>query len=83
MRLIYPFMKNELRLKWPREEIDDVTTAAIDALLDLKLLTKDGHIADTATWRVGTRISAVDARTSHGTDAAAFLPRHRIARKKR
>jgi glycerol-3-phosphate O-acyltransferase len=44
MRLIYPFMKEELYLKWDYEEIDDVTTAGIEALLDLEILTrgKDG-----------------------------------------
>ena len=44
MRLIYPFMKEELCLKWDFEEIDDVTTAGIKALLDLEILTrsKDG-----------------------------------------
>ncbi len=44
MRLIYPFMKEELCLKWDYEEIDDVTTAGIKALLDLEILTrsKDG-----------------------------------------
>ena len=42
--LIYPFMKEELRLKWDYEDIDDVTTAGIKALLDLDILTrsKDG-----------------------------------------
>jgi len=44
MRLIYPFMRNELRLKWAVEEIDDVTTAAIEALVDLNLLAKDGTL---------------------------------------
>jgi glycerol-3-phosphate O-acyltransferase len=39
VRLIYPFMKQELCLKWEYEEIDDVATAAIKALLDLEILT--------------------------------------------
>jgi glycerol-3-phosphate O-acyltransferase len=42
VRLIYPFMKTELRLKWSYEEIDAVTSDAIEALVELKLLTKDG-----------------------------------------
>jgi len=40
VRLIYPFMKKELCLKWSREEIDEVTTEAIDALIDLELLAR-------------------------------------------
>jgi glycerol-3-phosphate O-acyltransferase len=38
--LIYPFMKKELRLKWNDDEIDDVTTAAIETLVDHGLLTR-------------------------------------------
>lgn len=38
IRLIYPFMKNELRLKWDYEDIDAVTTEAIEALIDLDIL---------------------------------------------
>ncbi len=38
MRLIYPFMKNELRLKWDYEDVDNVTTEAIEALIDLDIL---------------------------------------------
>ncbi len=41
VRLSYPFMKEELCLKWDYEEIDDVTTAGIKALLDLEILTRD------------------------------------------
>jgi len=40
IRLIYRFMKEELCLKWEYEEIDDVTTAGIKALLDLEILTR-------------------------------------------
>ena len=40
VRLIYPFMKEELCLQWDDEEIDDVTTAGIKALLGLKILTR-------------------------------------------
>lgn len=36
--LIYPFMHKELCLKWDDEEIDDVTTTAIDSLVDQGLL---------------------------------------------
>ncbi|MGB5624987.1 MAG: glycerol-3-phosphate 1-O-acyltransferase PlsB [Woeseiaceae bacterium] len=39
IRLIYPFMKKELNLKWPLDEIDAVTTEAIKSLVDLELLT--------------------------------------------
>jgi glycerol-3-phosphate O-acyltransferase len=38
--LIYPFMKKELCLKWDIEEIDAVTSDAIQALLDLGILTR-------------------------------------------
>jgi glycerol-3-phosphate O-acyltransferase len=38
IRLIYPFMKKELYLKWDIEEIDDVTTEAIKSLIDLGIL---------------------------------------------
>ena len=40
IRLIYPFMKKELCLKWDIEEIDAVTSEAIQALLDLGILTR-------------------------------------------
>ena len=38
IRLIYPFMKKELCLKWDYEEIDDVTKEAIESLVDLGIL---------------------------------------------
>jgi len=38
IRMIYPFMKNELRLKWPDKNIDGVTTEAINTLIDLDIL---------------------------------------------
>ncbi|NOX68473.1 MAG: glycerol-3-phosphate 1-O-acyltransferase PlsB [Gammaproteobacteria bacterium] len=38
VRLIYPFMKNELRLQWSYADIDDVTTEAIESLIDLDIL---------------------------------------------
>ncbi len=40
IRLIYPFMKKELCLKWEHDEVDTVTTEAIDSFLDLGLLTE-------------------------------------------
>ncbi|MEQ9560951.1 MAG: glycerol-3-phosphate 1-O-acyltransferase PlsB, partial [Woeseiaceae bacterium] len=43
VRLIYPFTKRELFVKWQFDDIDTVTTAAIDALIDLNLLTRDGE----------------------------------------
>lgn len=42
IRLIYPFMQTELRLKWKFEDIDDVTTDAIEALLEQGILTRQG-----------------------------------------
>ncbi len=38
VRLIYPFMKKELCLKWSYSEIDDVTTEAIKSLIDMNIL---------------------------------------------
>ena len=38
IRLIYPFMKKELCLKWDNEDIDAVTTEAIESLVDLGIL---------------------------------------------
>jgi glycerol-3-phosphate O-acyltransferase len=40
IRLIYPFMRKELCLKWKYDDIDDVTTQAIEALLQLEILTR-------------------------------------------
>jgi glycerol-3-phosphate O-acyltransferase len=40
IKLTYPFMQKELCLKWSHEEIDDVTTTAIQALVDDELLTR-------------------------------------------
>jgi glycerol-3-phosphate O-acyltransferase len=42
IRLIYPFMQRELFLKWDFDDVDDVTTAAIDTLVDLEIVTRDG-----------------------------------------
>jgi glycerol-3-phosphate O-acyltransferase len=41
IRLIYPFMRKELCLSWDDDEIDEVTTTAIDALVDQGLLLRD------------------------------------------
>ena len=38
IRLIYPFMKKELNLKWAFRDIDDVTSEAIQSLTDMELL---------------------------------------------
>ncbi len=38
--LIYPFMHKELCLKWDDEDIDDITTTAIDSLVDQGLLAR-------------------------------------------
>ena len=40
IRLIYPFMKKELCLKWKFRDIDDVTTEAIEALVEQGLLSR-------------------------------------------
>ncbi len=40
IRLIYPFMQKELFLKWPHEDIDDVTSEAIEALIDMGILSR-------------------------------------------
>jgi len=39
IRLIYPFMKKELCLKWDPDDIDDVTSEAIKSLIDMDILT--------------------------------------------
>jgi glycerol-3-phosphate O-acyltransferase len=41
IRLIYPFMKKELCLKWDLDDIDEVTTEAIETLIDLEILSWD------------------------------------------
>jgi glycerol-3-phosphate O-acyltransferase len=40
--MIYPFMKTELRLQWDEEEIDDITSTAIAALIEEKVLIREG-----------------------------------------
>ena len=44
VRMIYPFMQKELCLKWDIEDVDDVTSAAIEALIELGLLSKEGSV---------------------------------------
>lgn len=44
VRLIYPFMRTELRLRWDYEDIDAVTTDAINALVELEILTREGTV---------------------------------------
>ncbi|MGH8222914.1 MAG: glycerol-3-phosphate 1-O-acyltransferase PlsB, partial [Woeseiaceae bacterium] len=43
LRLIYPFMQRELCLKWELDEVDAITTAGIEALIDLQILSRDGE----------------------------------------
>jgi glycerol-3-phosphate O-acyltransferase len=40
VRLIYPFMRRELCLKWDSDDIDEVTTEAIESLIDVGILTR-------------------------------------------
>ncbi len=40
IRLIYPFMRKELYLKWRYRDIDDVTSEAIEALIEMEILTR-------------------------------------------
>ena len=40
IRLIYPFMRKELSLHWEAEDVNDVTTEAIEALIARELLTR-------------------------------------------
>jgi glycerol-3-phosphate O-acyltransferase len=42
--MIYPFMKVELHLQWNDEDVDDVTTTAIQALIDEEILTREGDM---------------------------------------
>ena len=43
IRLIYPFMQKDLCLKWEYEEVDEVTTEAIEALIDQGILTRGNN----------------------------------------
>lgn len=40
VRLIYPFMKKELCLKWDVDDVDNITTEAIESLLDVHILAR-------------------------------------------
>ena len=40
VRLIYPFMKKELCLKWDVADVDNITTEAIESLLDVHILAR-------------------------------------------
>jgi glycerol-3-phosphate O-acyltransferase len=42
LRLIYPFMQRELWLKWDHAAVDEATADAIEALIELGLLTRAG-----------------------------------------
>ncbi|MBT8077880.1 MAG: glycerol-3-phosphate 1-O-acyltransferase PlsB [Gammaproteobacteria bacterium] len=44
VRMIYPFMQKELCLKWRFDDVDDVTSAAIEALIGLGILAKEGSV---------------------------------------
>ena len=44
VRMIYPYMKTELCLRWDYENIDAVTEQAIDALVDLELLKREDDV---------------------------------------
>ena len=44
IRLIYPFMRTELRLRWDNEDIDDITSEAIEALIELEILKREGNV---------------------------------------
>jgi glycerol-3-phosphate O-acyltransferase len=42
VKMIYPFMRTELRLQWDYEDIDSVTSAAIEALIAEEILAREG-----------------------------------------
>jgi glycerol-3-phosphate O-acyltransferase len=42
--MIYPFMRVELHLQWDDEEVNEVTSTAIQALIDEKILTREGDM---------------------------------------
>lgn len=44
IRMIYPFMRVELQLKWDEKDIDDVTTSAIETLIAQEILVRDGNL---------------------------------------
>ncbi len=54
IRLIYPFMKKELFLKWPYRDIDDVTSEAIEALIEMELLSRSRNKKNLERPRAGS-----------------------------
>ncbi len=42
--MIYPFMRVELHLQWDDEDVDEVTSTAIQALIDEEILTREGDM---------------------------------------
>jgi glycerol-3-phosphate O-acyltransferase len=44
VRMIYPFMREELRLQWEVENVDEITTAAIEALIEEGILLREGEM---------------------------------------
>ncbi len=44
VRMIYPFMRVELQLKWDEADVDTVTTAAIEALIEEGVLRREGDL---------------------------------------
>jgi len=54
IRLIYPFMQKELFLKWPYRDIDDVTSEAIEALIEMGLLARSRNKKNLERPRAGS-----------------------------
>ncbi|MDH3439516.1 MAG: glycerol-3-phosphate 1-O-acyltransferase PlsB [Gammaproteobacteria bacterium] len=44
IRMIYPFMRIELQLQWDESQVDDVTTSAIEALIEQEILIREGDM---------------------------------------
>ena len=44
VRMIYPFMREELRLQWEVEDVDEITTAAIEALIEEGILLRESEM---------------------------------------
>ena len=44
VRMIYPFMQVELQLQWDYDDIDEVTTSAIEALMEEGILSREGDL---------------------------------------
>lgn len=43
VKMIYPFMRTELRLQWDPDELDEITSTAIDALIAEEILAREGN----------------------------------------